>query len=39
MGERLQRKQVCGSEWTAVGRAGTFLLCVLAIILYIFLSV
>jgi len=32
--ERRQRKQVCGSEGTVVGRAGTLLLCALAIILF-----
>jgi len=30
---------VCGSEGMVVGRAGTLLLCALAIIFYVFLSV
>jgi len=32
--ERWQKKQVCGSEGMVVGRAGTLLLCALAIILF-----
>jgi len=31
---RWQRKQVCGSEGTVVGWAGTLLLCALAVILF-----